>query len=221
MTEFADGDGQPGSTAGPAAAGTNAGGRASRSGRPARRRRRRAAVEWILALVVAVVLATVVRTFLFQVFWVPTSSMEPTLNPYDRILVQKAFFSASDVREGDILVFTPPARDTMCSGPRDTDLVKRVIGLPGQTIYSVGNKIFINGHVLAEPYLPRHDPLGLAIPGGPKSPFRIPRGEFYMMGDNRAVSCDSRYWGPIKASEIVGRVVMLLWANGHPDLRFF
>jgi signal peptidase I len=125
------------------------------------------------------------------------------------------------VREGDILVFTPPARDTMCSGPRDTDLVKRVIGLPGQTIYSVGNKIFINGHVLSEPYLPRHDPLGLAIPGGKAAPFRIPPGEFYMMGDNRAVSCDSRYWGPIKASEIVGRVVMLLWANGHPDLRFF
>jgi signal peptidase I len=177
--------------------------------------------EWIIALVVAVVLAVVVRTFVFQVFWVPSSSMEPTLGIYDRILVQKAFFNWHDVREGDILVFKPPPTDTMCSGPRNVDLVKRVIGLPGQTIYSRGNKIYINGHYLREPYLPKHDPLGLLIPGGKRSPFHIPAGEFYMMGDNRAISCDSRYWGPIKGSSIIGRVVLMLWHDGHPDIRFF
>jgi signal peptidase I len=176
--------------------------------------------EAVIVVVVAVLVAVLLRAFVVQTFFIPSGSMEPTLQIGDRILVNKLSYHLHGVDRGDIVVFTRPPTEN-CGGPTVNDLVKRVIGLPGQTIYSVGNKIFINGHVLAEPYLPRHDPLGLAIPGGKAAPFRFPPGEFYMMGDNRAVSCDSRYWGPIKASEIVGRVVMLLWANGHPDLRFF
>jgi signal peptidase I len=188
-----------------------------------RRRRRRAAVEWIVALAVAVALAAGLRAFVFEVFFVPTTSMVPTLDVGDRILVQKAFFNWHDVRYGEILVFhAPPREQTECGGPRDSDLVKRVIALPGQTIYSQGNNIFVDGRKLAEPYLPHYDPLGPPIPHASAShPFKVPAGDFWMMGDNRAISCDSRYWGPIKGTSIVGRVIVLIWHNGHPDLHFF
>ena len=159
-------------------------------------------------ILVAVLLAGLVRTFVFRTFWIPTGSMEPTLGVYDRILVQKAFFNWHDVREGNIVVFGHPPRDD-CPGPRNGDLVKRVIALPGQTIYSSGNRIYVNGRLLAEPYLPQPDPLGMPIPDATSQhPFRVPAGDFYVLGDNRGDSCDSRYWGPIKGTSIVGKVVL-------------
>ena len=168
-----------------------------------------------------VLLAGLLRAFAFQTFWIPTSSMVPTLGVYDRILVQKAFFSWRDVREGDIVVFSHPPLDH-CGGPQEGDLVKRVIALPGQTIYSSGNSIYVNGRLLAEPYLPHHDPLGPPIPDASRQhPYRVPPGEFYLLGDNRAGSCDSRYWGPVKGSSIIGKVVLVWWHDGHPDLRRF
>jgi signal peptidase I len=167
---------------------------------------------------VAVLLAGLVRTFAFQTFDIPSASMVPTLGVHDRILVRKAFFTWHDVREGDIVVFSHPPLDR-CPGPRNDDLVKRVIALPGQTIYSAGDSIYVNGRRLAEPYLPRHDPLGPPIPdASSRHPYRVPPGEFYVLGDNRAISCDSRYWGPIKGSSIVGKVVLVWWHAGHPEL---
>jgi signal peptidase I len=186
-----------------------------------RRRWRRALAEAAASLLLAVLLAGLMRAFVFQTFWIPSSSMVPTLSVYDRVLVQKAFFSWHDVREGDIVVFSRPPLDH-CGGPQADDLVKRVIALPGQTIYSSGNSIYVNGKLLAEPYLPHHDPLGPQIPDASSlHPYRVPRGEFYVLGDNRAISCDSRYWGPIKGSSIVGKVVLVWWHDGHPDFRWF
>jgi signal peptidase I len=184
-----------------------------------RRRRTRSLAETAIIILVAVLLAFVVRAYVFQTFWIPSSSMVPTLSVYDRILVEKAFFNWHDVRAGEIVVFTHPPRDH-CPGPQQGDLVKRVIALPGQTIYSSGNSIYINGRLLAEPYLPHHDPLGPAI-ASRQHPYRVPPGDFYLLGDNRAISCDSRYWGPIKGSSIVGKVVLLWWHDGHPDLHRF
>ena len=207
MTGPADG-GPPGS--GPA------GGRPA-GARPRRRRRWwRTLVETAVTVGVAVLLAVLVRTFVFQTYYIPTSSMVPTLGVYDRILVQKAFFNWHDVREGDIVVFSHPPRDD-CPGPANGDLVKRVIALPGQTIYSAGNSIYVNGHLLAEPYLPRDDPLGPPMPDASRQhPYRVPPGEFYLLGDNRAISCDSRYWGPIEGTSIVGKVVLVWWHDSHP-----
>lgn len=183
--------------------------------------RRRVLGGWAISLALAVLVAFGIRTFVFQAFSIPSTSMVPTLDVYDRILVQKAFFNWHQVRDGDIAVFTHPPRDH-CPGPARTDLVKRVIALPGQTIYSAGGILYVDGKRLREPYLPPHDPLGPPIPGATRQdPFHVPRGEFYVMGDNRAISCDSRFWGPIKGSSIIGRVVMLLWHDGHPDLHFF
>jgi signal peptidase I len=186
-----------------------------------RRRRRwwRMLVETVAVVLVAVVLAGLVRAYVFQTFWIPSSSMVPTLGVYDRILVQKAFFSWHDVREGDIVVFSHPPLDD-CPGPQNGDLVKRVIALPGQTIYSSGGNIYVNGQLLSEPYLPGYDPLGPPIPNATRQhPYRVPAGDFYVLGDNRAISCDSRYWGPITGSSIVGKAVLVWWANSHPVFR--
>ena len=210
MTDPADpGPADPGpADPGPAAAG------------PRRRRpRRRVLAEAVVILLVAALLAGVVRTFAVQTFFIPTSSMVPTLGVYDRILVQKAFFSWRDVREGDIVVFSHPPLDH-CGGSQEGDLVKRVIALPGQTIYSSGNSIYVNGRLLAEPYLPHDDPLGPSIASS-RHPFRVPSGEFYMLGDNRADSCDSRYWGPITGSSIIGKVVLTFWHDDHPVFHWF
>ena len=170
-------------------------------------------------ILAAVLLAGLMRAFAFQTFWIPSASMVPTLGVYDRIVAQKAFFTWRDIREGDIVVFSHPPLDH-CPGPQEGDLVKRVIALPGQTIYSSGNSIYVNARLLAEPYLPRYDPLGPPIASS-QHPYRVPPGELYVMGDNRAISCDSRYWGPIEGSSIVGKVVLVWWHNSHPYFRRF
>jgi signal peptidase I len=213
MASAADQGGEPETSAseGPRAAGP----------RPARRRRR-ALAEWAITLLAALLLASGIRAFVFEDFSIPTGSMVPTLDVGDRIFVQKAFFTWHDVRQGDIVVFTRPPRDTDCGGTDESDLVKRVIALPGQTIYSSGNDIYVDGRRLQEPYLPRIDPLGPPIPGATRQvPFHVPPGEFYVMGDNRQISCDSRYWGPIKGTSIVGKAVLVWWRDGHPDVHAF
>ena len=168
-------------------------------------------------ILVAVLLASLVRAFAFQTFWIPSSSMVPTLGVYDRVLVQKAFFSWRDVREGDIVVFSHPPLD-QCPGPQEGDLVKRVIALPGQTIYSSGNSIYVNGRLLAEPYLPRYDPLGPPI-ASRQHPYRVPPGEFYLLGDNRSVACDSRAFGPVSKPSILGEGMAIVVRQGHVFLR--
>ena len=181
---------------------------------PRRRGWRRGLTETAIMLLVTALLAVLLRAYVGEIFWIPTASMVPTLGENDRILVQKAFFSWHDVHEGEIVVFTHPPLDH-CPGAGD--LVKRVIALPGQTIYSAGNSIYINGHRLAEPYLPAYDPLGPPI-ASRQHPYRVPPGEFYVLGDNRAYSCDSRYWGPIQGSSIVGKAILVIWHDNHPDL---
>ena len=180
-----------------------------------RHRLGRMLAETAITILAAVLLAGLARTFVFQTFYIPTTSMVPTLAVGDRILVQKAFFGPGDLREGDIVVFSHPPLDH-CSASGD-DLVKRVIALPGQTIYSSGDILYVNGRPLAEPYLPASDPLGPPIPNATSQhPYRVPAGEFYVMGDNRAVSCDSRYWGPITGSSIVGKVILAWWHDHRP-----
>jgi signal peptidase I len=118
-------------------------------------------------------------------------------------------------------VFTHPPHDH-CPGPPHADLVKRVIALPGQTIYSAGNSIYVDGRRLREPYLPPHEPLGPPVPAATRRvPFRLPPGEFYVLGDNRPISCDSRFWGPIKGASVVGKAVVLFWHDSHPGFHLF
>ncbi|HXJ27512.1 MAG TPA: signal peptidase I [Streptosporangiaceae bacterium] len=191
--------------------------------KPARKRRpARVLTEWVAIVAVALVLALAARQWVFQTFSIPSESMVPTLDIGDRIVVQKIFWSWHDIKQGDIVVFSRPPHDTQCTGPESEDLVKRVIALPGQKIYSAFGKVFVDGRPLNESYLPKPDPLGRPIPGASaQHPYRVPAGDFYVMGDNRAVSCDSRYWGPVQGSTIVGKVVLLLWRHGHPAWHVF
>jgi len=184
---------------------------------PRGRRRWRGLAKLLVTLLAAALLSFLLRAYAYETFFIPSGSMIPTLAVYDRILVQKAFFSWHDVREGDIVVFSHPPRDH-CPGPADGDLVKRVIALPGQTIFSAGESIYIDGRRLAEPYLPADDPLGGPIASS-RHPYRVPAGQFYVLGDNRADSCDSRYWGPVQGSAIVGKAILVFWHNSHPEFR--
>ena len=172
---------------------------------PPARKGSRWVVELVIVVVVAALLAIVLRTFVVQTFFIPSGSMEPTLQIGDRILVDKLSYHLHSVDRGDIVVFARPP-DENCGGPPVNDLVKRVIGLPGERISSSGNTVLINGRPLAEPWLPKGTVLGKAIP-----PTVVPANTFYVLGDNRDSSCDSRYWGPVPRSLIVGKVVVLVW----------
>jgi len=128
--------------------------------------------------------------------------MEPTLLVGDRILVDKLSYHLHDVHRGDIVVFGKPPGE---NDPDVSDLVKRVIGLPGETISSQGGRVDINGKPLNEPWLPR----GTVTTG--IETMTIPANEYFVMGDNRSDSQDSRFFGPIPRSLIVGRVVLRIW----------
>ena len=186
------------------------------SGRRSGRRRVPWAVEWLAVAVVAVVVAIVVRTYVAEMFYIPSGSMEPTLQIGDRIIVDKLSYDLHAIHRGDIVVFRRPPLE-----PQDfADLVKRVIGLPGETISSHDGSVYIDGKKLAEPWLPPGTYTG-ALPGDPHPQFNlpgpvvIPKGEYYVMGDNREDSQDSRYFGPIPRSLIVGKRVAIVWPISH------
>ncbi len=174
-------------------------------------------------VVMALVVALLLRTFVVQTFYIPSQSMQPTLQVGDRILVNKLSYHLHEVGQGDIVVFgRPPLEAETCGGPAVDDLVKRVVGLPGQTISLHDGKVDINGKPLPQPWLPAGDtttPGPGATPFSLERPYTVPAGEYYLMGDNRAASCDSRYWGPVPRSLIVGKVIVRFWPLTH--FRFF
>src|SRR5271155_3651138 len=117
-------------------------------------------VEFVLVVVVAIIVAIVLRAFVVATYSIPSGSMEPTLQIGDRIVVDKLSYHLHGVDRGNIVVFTTPPNEN-CAGPPVEDLVKRVIGLPGETISLAGGNVYINGHLLPEPVLPpdlRDDP---------------------------------------------------------------
>jgi signal peptidase I len=175
------------------------------------RGRWRWALEWLIVLGVAVVLAFGVRIYVAQMFYIPSGSMLPTLQVGDRIVVDKLSYHLHTVSRGDVVVFKRPPLE-QADYP---DLVKRVIGLPGDTIASVRGRITINGRPLAEPWLPvpvpETLPSPLAAPFSLNRPYTVPPGEYYVMGDNRTDSEDSRYFGPIPADLIVGKMMFKAW----------
>jgi signal peptidase I len=179
--------------------------------------------ELLSLVTLAVVIAVVLRTFVVGTYLIPSGSMEPTLMINDRILVDKISYHLHSIHRADIVVFsTPPAEN--CGGPPVADLVKRVIGLPGETISLSRGQVYIDGTLLAEPWLPpsvRQDttPGPSLEPYALAHPYTIPAGHVYVMGDNRTVSCDSRYWGPILESSIVGKVDFRIWPFSR--LHFF
>ena len=204
--------------------------------RDAKRSSKRAALEWGILIVVAIVIAIVIKTFLFQAFYIPSASMEPTLQIKDRVLVNKLSYKLHDVHRGDIVVFAAEPNVEWHRAGID-DLVKRVIALPGETITQCqGDRVCIDDRVLDESYLPKGtittipttlpyitnaagkktlvcEPVGPN--GSPEGGCKVPAGKIFVMGDNRGNSSDARANGPIKESSIVGRVFLRIWPPGR------
>ena len=168
-------------------------------------------MEWLVVLVVALLLAVGVRAEVAQMFYIPSGSMLPTLQIGDRIVVDKLSYRFHAVQRGDIVVFRRPPLEQADYA----DLVKRVIGLPGETISAVDGRVEIDGRPLNEPWLPRPlpptDPSPLDAPFSLNRPYTVPAGEYFVMGDNRTDSADSRYFGPIPRDLIVGKMAFVAW----------
>ncbi|UWG99095.1 signal peptidase I [Dehalobacter sp. DCM] len=155
--------------------------------------------EWVIIIAVAFALSLVIRNFLIDTRIVPTGSMLPTIQLEDRLIVDRFFYKYGDIQRGDIIVFEAP--DEIM---KDEDLVKRVIGLPGETIQVTNSKVYINGQVLDEPYVESSANYEFG-------PYTIPEGTFFMMGDNRPISYDSHRWGALDGEKIIGKVWVRYW----------
>ncbi|MDQ3940589.1 MAG: signal peptidase I [Actinomycetota bacterium] len=182
--------------------------------------------ELPVLVVIAFVVALFVKTFLLQAFYIPSASMEPTLVEGDRVLVEKVSYRFGEPERGDVVVFEkdvglpsePPDDDSpwqdVVDGVRSLfgfptgdkqDFIKRVVAVEGDTIEGSDGKVLVNGTEIEEEYLP---------PGMDTSPFgpaEVPPGMLFVMGDNRANSDDSRAFGAIERSEVVGRAFVLIW----------
>ena len=175
--------------------------------------------EYFESIVIAVILALFVRTWVVQAFKIPTGSMEPNLLIGDHLLVNKFAFAPSETagerqllpigayRRGDVIVFKYPEEP-------ERDFIKRVIGLPGETIELRQSQVLIDGAPIDEPYLDSvrqngHMPLDVR---GTFGPLLVPDGHLFMMGDNRGDSEDSRYWGPLPMGYVKGKAFVLYWS---------
>lgn len=174
---------------------------------PQRTSRLRGWLSWIAVIVVAVLVATCLRVFVVESFWIPSASMEPTLHGCsgcnnDRVLVNKTSYELHSVHRGDVIVFDKPPS---VSDP-DKYLIKRVIGLPGDVISGHDGKVWIDNRPLTEPYAnPKCGPQASFTPSV------VPAGKVFVMGDNRCDSYDSRIFGAVSESTIVGRAFMIVW----------
>jgi signal peptidase I len=169
---------------------------------------RRLLIEWVLIALVALIVSMGLRTYAFQTFFIPSPSMNPTLQDGDRIIVNKLAVEFGTINRGDVLVFkAPPTED--CSTLHVTDLVKRVIGVPGDKLYSVGNTIYVNGTALVEAWS-HTEPLGGEIASA-MNPVVVAANHYFMMGDNHDNSCDSRMWGTIPRSDVIGKAFVRIW----------
>ena len=191
--------------------------------------RKSTAREYFESICVAVILALFVRTFVVQAFKIPTGSMENNLLIGDHLLVNKFVFAPTlsrveekllpidPIRRGDILVFKYPEDP-------ERDFIKRVIGLPGEVVELKDKKVYINGKPLDEPYVHVLFPLDASSPDSGEGSFdlrrtygpaMVPDGEYFMMGDNRDNSQDSRYWGFLRRDYVKGKALFVYFSFGE------
>ena len=179
--------------------------------------------EYFESIVIAVILALFVRTWAVQAFKIPTGSMENNLLIGDHLLVNKFVFGPAtssigrkilpvrEPRRGDIVVFKYPDEP-------ERDFIKRVIGLPGDTLELRNKKVLVNGHALDEPYVHFLEPASVSSEVTSfdvrerYGPVRVPDDQYFVMGDNRDNSQDSRYWGFLPRSYVKGRALMIYWS---------
>lgn len=165
------------------------------------RRKKSPLMEMIESILIAVLLALIIRTFIAQPFIIPSGSMEPTLQVGDRILVSKINYKFSEPQRGDIVVFKFPLDPSK-------DFVKRLIGKAGDKVEVRNGKLYLNGRKAPEEYLPE----GLEMDRD-FGPVEVPQGHYMMLGDNRNNSDDSRSWGPLPENLVVGKAVAVYWPS--------
>jgi len=188
----------------------------------------RIAIDGAVLLVAIVVITTVLRSLVAQAFYIPSLSMAPQLEVQDRIIVSKLSYRLHEVRRGDVVVFDAPGEEAspkkkralptraVRAGlegvnvvkPTTTEYVKRVIALPGEQVAGRGGKLYVDDKLLVEPYLPA------GLQTEEFGPVPVPRGKLFVMGDNRGSSFDSRRFGSIDSSSVVGRAVVKVWPLG-------
>jgi signal peptidase I len=204
--------------------------------RRGRRKRRLSARQELPLLVgVALVLALLVKTFLVQAFVIPSASMEPTVMTHDRILANKLVYAVRDPHRGEVVVFSRtgkwPVKEAPAPtgilgalgaplrwvglAPSGTDFIKRVIGLPGDTVSccDATDHILVNGQPLTEPYAVGSNTLSSRALGF--TSVTVPPGQLFVMGDNRGDSLDSRYYGLVPISSVIGRAVVVMYPVSH------
>lgn len=185
-------------------------------------------LEFPLLIGAALLIAVLIKTFLFQAFWIPSSSMENTLLIYDRVLVSKLSFEFSDISQLDVIVFDDPRagfeqpeedaierairnlKESIGLATPQSEFIKRVIGLPGDVVEGRDGSVFVNGVRLDEPYLKQPD-----LPIRPFGPVTVPVDSLFVMGDNRRASQDSRFFGPIPVDDVVGKAFVIIWPVGR------
>ena len=183
-------------------------------------RRLRIAVDWIVTIVGAIAIVLAIKAWVVNPYRIPSSSMEPTLHCArpapgcearfsDRVLANRFIYHFRDPHRGDVVVFeTPPAAKAKC-GAGGT-FVKRIIGLPGERVQIRIRRgaayVYIDGRRLEEPYI-EQDRRDI----GPAETFKVPESSYFVMGDNRSQSCDSRVWGSVPEHNLIGKVFMTYW----------
>jgi signal peptidase I len=162
------------------------------------KKKKSSAFELLESIIIAVLLALIIRFFLFEPFFIPSGSMEPTLQIGDKIIVNKIVYRFQEPKRGDIMVFKYPLDPAR-------DYIKRVIGLPGEKLEIKDSVIYINDQPIEEEYLPSNSN------SANFGPVNIPENAYFMMGDNRNNSQDSRVWGTLPNNYIIGKALAVFW----------
>jgi signal peptidase I len=181
--------------------------------------------EYTKAIITAILLALLIRTFCIQAFKIPSGSMIPTMLIGDHLLVNKIIYGTPvDIPFTDITVFHMPGFGKPQRGeiivfkyPEDPtrDFIKRVVAVEGNTIQMIDGKLYVNGAYVNEPYIQHTDTslrMGRLEPRDNFGPFLVPRNKLFMMGDNRDQSYDSRWWGYVDVKQVKGKALIIYWS---------
>jgi signal peptidase I len=184
----------------------------------------RVTIDWLVTIVGAILIVLAIKQWVINPYRIPSSSMEPTLHCArpaigcearfsDRVLACRICYDLGSPKRGDVVVFNTPPRAALVCGSGGV-FVKRLIGLPGETWQEKNGYIYINGKKLDEPYIKPDRRGAESLP-----PVKIPKGQYFMMGDNREGSCDSRKWGTVPRDNLIGKVVATYWPPNRLSIR--
>jgi signal peptidase I len=186
----------------------------------------RTIVDWLATIVVAIAFVLTFEAQVAKPYRIPTPSMEPTLHcakPIefcqgrfsDRVIANRLAYRFGSPKRGQIVVFNAPSAADRCApGDGGSTFVKRIVGLPGERISERKGTIFVDGRRLVEPYVDPHL-RGTRDGNWP----RVARGHYFVLGDNRTHSCDSRTWGPVPRNSLIGRAMVTYWPPTRVSIR--